>query len=183
MRRGIRTEHRERHHKSFYPVRQGHQSGRLHFIRFVCLHPKGESPSVEEPNQGGHSRGLYGLYNLPSREMYASAQFPPFLSLKMPSNRALFSNSRQFESIVGLVWGHYGHFRLRLGIRIAGRYNYSSQAEKLSLRALFRFAHHPVSPSLHSPAWETLISPRSPSAVRSSPAGPREGRFPCLGHQ
>ena len=28
--------------------------------------------------------------------------------------------SRQFESIVGLVWGHYGHFRLRLGIRIAG---------------------------------------------------------------
>lgn len=28
--------------------------------------------------------------------------------------------SRQFESIVGLLWGHYGHFRLRLGIRLAG---------------------------------------------------------------
>lgn len=28
--------------------------------------------------------------------------------------------SRQKESIVGLLLGHYGHFRLRLGIRLAG---------------------------------------------------------------
>lgn len=56
--------------------------------------------------------------------------------------------SRQFESIVGLLLGHYGHFRLRLGIRLAGSWRIMPDLRAFSGSGRAELEQSHTSPSL-----------------------------------
>lgn len=170
-----------RHHKSFYPVRQGHQF-KASFHSLCLFASQGESPSVPKPGQGGHPQGLYGLIYLPSREMYASAQFPPSRALKCPQighySPTPGNPNPKSEPEMPVMPPKKPYNRLKLpGGPIAHLQKNRGSTGFISLRSSSRIT---------KPSSFGLGNPHISKVSFISQVKPRRAKrrkFPCLGHQ